>query len=64
MGTGDALQANHAVVDGILVWEKELGSDRGHAISTRGITSLGIHKDCRDDNATYGGRRVVVAPSG
>ena len=61
-GAGDALQGNCSV--GIVIWERYLGGDEGHAKSTRGIISSDSQTGCGDDGATYDERKVGVAPSG
>ena len=57
-GAGGALQVNSTV--GFVIWEKELSSDGGHTINTRGIPLSVSHMDCGDDGAAYRERRVGV----
>ena len=59
-GTGVryCVQGSHAV--SVVIWELELGGDRDHAKSTRGIPSLGSEKDYEDDGAAYSDQRVGV----
>ena len=59
---GGILQGSLAI--GVVIWEKYLGGDGGHAKSTRGIPSLGSYTDFRDDGSSYDKRIVLVALDG
>ena len=61
-GEGNVLQGNHVV--GVVIWERELGGDGGHAKSNRGIPSSGSQMDFGDDVAAYEDRKMGVALGG
>ena len=56
---GDILKGNCSV--GVGIYEKELGGNRGHAKSTRGIPSSRNYMYFRDDGAVYNDQIVGVA---
>ena len=65
--TGTTVQAQgmlyKVIVKLVLLWERELGGDRGHDKITRGIPSLGSEKNCGDDGVVYDEQRLGMAPS-
>ena len=59
-GSEDNVQGNFVFI--VVVWEQELGGDRGHAKITRGLPSLVSQTYCRDDGVAYEDQRVGVDP--
>ena len=61
-GAGSYLQGSFSY--GSALWEKYMDVDGVCVKSTRGFSSSGIQKDCRDDGSAYDRWRVIMDPSG